>query len=149
MSKPYRSPAHLAFIRSLPCCVCLRTRNVEACHTPGSRGMSQKADDRLTIPMCSIHHKEQHRIGWKRFSASYDLDIAALLNLLTERPRLEIDPSSGCWHCCYRGQRFWIGRFQYRGFGAAWQIVKHRCTEIAIDELVSVRRVKLNPETLA
>ena len=72
---PTRSSAHLAFIRSLPCavqgCRC-HYRRVEAAHTPGSRGMSQKRSDLDTIPLCTQHHEEQHRIGWKQFIATYE-----------------------------------------------------------------------------
>lgn len=35
------------------------TGPVEADHV-GPRGIGQKSDDRLTIPMCSKHHRERH-----------------------------------------------------------------------------------------
>ena len=46
---PKRSPAHLAFIRSLPCVASGRTFQVEAAHV-GSHGMAQKCSDFETIP---------------------------------------------------------------------------------------------------
>ena len=89
--KPVRDPAYLAFIRSLPCAVCFRTRNVEAAHV-GRRGMGQKSSDRETIPLCSLHHREQHRIGLRQFSRTYELDIPALVEALNEKPRIHIVP---------------------------------------------------------
>ena len=83
--QPVRSSAHLAFIRTLPCVCCGRTRGVQAAHV-GSRGMGQKCSDLETIPLCDFHHKEQHRIGMKKFLLLYDLDIPALIAMLTCKP---------------------------------------------------------------
>jgi|SRR5208337_183137 len=94
--KPVRDPAYLAFIRSLPCAVCFRTRNVEAAHV-GRRGMGQKSSDRETIPLCSLHHREQHRIGLRQFSRDYELDIPELVRQLNEKPQLFIEPVGLKW----------------------------------------------------
>lgn len=91
---PFRSPRYLKFIRSLPCCVCGRTRSIEAAHV-GPRGMGQKCSDLETIPLCALHHKEQHRIGLKKFTADYQLDIRGLLGHLNTRPR--INPGGNAW----------------------------------------------------
>ena len=93
--KPVRSSGHLKFIRSLPCIVCatcgrLNSRNIQACHTPGSRGMGQKRSDVDTIPMCRTHHDYQHQVGWATFLRKYQLDIPELLKALTEKPRLRL-----------------------------------------------------------
>lgn len=85
--KPVRSPAHLAFIRSLPCCVSGRTWGVEAAHV-GMRGMGQKCSDLETIPLNSIYHKEQHRIGLKAFARTYELDVPSLLVILSQKPHI-------------------------------------------------------------
>src|SRR5271154_4397189 len=108
---PTRSAAHLAFVCTLPCCVCGRTRGVEAAHAPGLRGMGQKRSDLETLPMCRAHHEEQHRIGWPRFIQTYELDIPGILAELREKPRLVIIPSkcvigAPCWFALYRGQEF-------------------------------------------
>lgn len=64
---------YLAFIRSQPClcCVIAQTRQkyrTEAAHV-GARGLSQKANDRDTIPLCAFHHREgahaHHQLGRK------------------------------------------------------------------------------------
>lgn len=87
---PSRSRAHLAFVRTLPCCVCGRTRGVEAAHASGSRGMGQKCSDLDTMPLCRLHHEEQHRIGWPRFIQVYELDVPAILAELRERPKIVV-----------------------------------------------------------
>ena len=94
--KPVRDPAFLAFVRSLPCSICYRTRGVEAAHI-GRRGMAQKSSDREAIPLCSLHHKEQHRIGMKRFAESYALDIPALVEQLNQRPYIFVKPVPLQW----------------------------------------------------
>lgn len=68
--KPGRveDPAHLARVRSLPCCVCRLTQETptEAHHIRQGVGMGQKASDRETIPLCAYHH----RTGKTAFHAS-------------------------------------------------------------------------------
>lgn len=85
--KPARSQSHLAFIRSLPCCVSGRTWGVEAAHV-GIRGMAQKSSDFDTIPLNRTFHQEQHRIGLKTFCRSYELNMPEMLQMLQERPRI-------------------------------------------------------------
>lgn len=70
---------HLAYVRSLPCCVCGSTRNVEAAHLKmrlreiGKEmpGMQEKADDQFTTPLCHYHHQRsiqaQHKVGEQEF----------------------------------------------------------------------------------
>jgi Putative HNHc nuclease len=94
--KPVRDPAHLAFIRSLPCAVCRRERTIEAAHV-GRRGLSQKSSDRETLPLCNLHHREQHRVGLKQFARDYNLDIPAMLEALNEKPRIRCGPFCPTW----------------------------------------------------
>jgi hypothetical protein len=62
--------AHLAFVRTLKCCIC-GNPNVEAAHIRsasalyGKRetGASEKASDKWAVPLCREHHKEQHDAG--------------------------------------------------------------------------------------
>lgn len=116
---PPRSRDRLDFIKTLPCCVCGRSRNVQPCHTPRlagdeARGMGQKRDDFRAIPMCWIHHAEQHSIGWPRFIQTYDLDLQEILRELREKPVLVVwsgIPTLG--QLCPRDPRFfgWGPRF--------------------------------------
>lgn len=59
---PWRSPAYLAWIRSLPCCVCGAPPQSEASHH-GPRGVSQKATDLRAVPLCGDDHRHWHQHG--------------------------------------------------------------------------------------
>ena len=69
--RPGMSPAHLADIRRLPCCVCLITPGGEPHHvkTSGNRGMGLRGLDRDTVPMCN----ECHINGVERAGAKNEL----------------------------------------------------------------------------
>lgn len=67
MSSRIHLPKHLAFIRTLPCLVCLNDISSEAAHiryssakfckvNPGQR----KPHDFWTIPLCGYDHRKQH-----------------------------------------------------------------------------------------
>lgn len=83
-----KDKAYLAFIHTLPCCVCVtmrvrQTSPTEAAHV-GPRAYSTKCPDRETAPLCREHHREgqfcQHALG-KRFWGHYDLDREELLGM--------------------------------------------------------------------
>ena len=64
---------HLDFIRSLPCCVCHNNIETQAAHIRYSDARfgktnpgSHKPDDKYTLPLCNLHHQEQHAIGDER-----------------------------------------------------------------------------------
>jgi hypothetical protein len=83
-----RRPAHLAWIRTLPCVVPGCTGTSEAAHVrlvDTGGGMGLKPPDWWTVPACggpSGHHAEQHRIGHKAFDAKYGLDSRAIAEQL-------------------------------------------------------------------
>ncbi len=67
---------HLAYIRSLPCCICggidteaahIRTASLE--HGKQHTGMAEKPSDKWAVPLCNRHHSEQHSMNemdfWK------------------------------------------------------------------------------------
>ena len=70
-----KSEMHLAFIRQLPCLVCLDNTGTEAAHIRFSDpraakvnpGVGQKPHDRWTVPLCGRCHREQHEIKEQRF----------------------------------------------------------------------------------
>ena len=78
------SPAHLAFVRTLPCCVC-GVPAVEAHHLlrTGARGMGMRSPDRHAIPLCNAHHRALHahgdEAGWL---AAHGVDGMALAGRL-------------------------------------------------------------------
>lgn len=93
--KPTRSPAYLAFIRTLPCLVpdC-QARIVEAAHF-GPHGLSQKASDLDTGPLCNRHHRtgndSLHRLGRRRFEQHHGVDLmGSSIERLRQRPRISI-----------------------------------------------------------
>jgi hypothetical protein len=142
--KPVRDTAYLKFIRSLPCCVCFRDRGIEAAHI-GRRGMAQKCSDRETIPLCSAHHREQHRIGLREFAKVYELDVWELINQLQERPRITTRhdvPTNyirgGQYVATYRGTEFLLFPV-VQGLVESVELAKHLCREYLI-ETFFVRR---------
>lgn len=82
---PARNWKYRAWIRTLPCAVC-GSEHAEAAHTGSDGGMSQKASDYTTIPLCADCHTQSptsyHRIGRIAFEQMHDLDIAGLVRRL-------------------------------------------------------------------
>lgn len=56
-------------IRDQSCVACGRTP-VDPCHIK-SRGAGGHDDPENVLPMCRMHHVEQHQIGWHRMSHKY------------------------------------------------------------------------------
>jgi hypothetical protein len=75
-------PAHLSFIRKLPCCVTGSSYTVEAAHIrAGSAvhrkkhtGLQQKPDDCWTLPLCAPSHREQHQGDELAFWRKHEID---------------------------------------------------------------------------
>lgn len=64
-------PAHLAHIRTLPCCSCGAKFGVVSHHSTVGRGLSQKTSDHETMPLCRRCHASFHLAtgffeGWSR-----------------------------------------------------------------------------------
>jgi hypothetical protein len=71
--------AHRKFIASLPCIICGDDTTTECAHVSMPdlsiakpvTAMASKAHDHFTVPLCGMHHREQHsgneRAFWKRF----------------------------------------------------------------------------------
>lgn len=78
-----RSPAHLAWIRTRPCCVrqCWR-EPIHAHHDRHGAGTGIKPDDSQALPICWWHHEQGHRIGWKTFEALHGLDLTVIASWL-------------------------------------------------------------------
>lgn len=83
---PLRCTAHLAWIRGCTCstpgpdCVL----NIEAAHVRRGQGggMGLKPGDDRTLPLCSAHHAEQHRIGERAFERRYSIDMVEIAEAL-------------------------------------------------------------------
>jgi len=72
---------HLSFIRGLRCCIC-GAPNPDAAHIRaaaiiyGKRetGGGEKASDKWTVPLCRLHHDEQHSQDELRWWAMKGID---------------------------------------------------------------------------
>jgi hypothetical protein len=65
-----RDEAHLAFIRTLRCCLCgnpnpdpAHIRSANPIYGKRETGGAEKASDKWTVPLCRVHHEEQHKAG--------------------------------------------------------------------------------------
>jgi hypothetical protein len=78
-----RKPDHLAFIRTLPCLICGNDIETEACHIKMAdarilkplAGSQKRAPDWFTVPMCSKHHREQHKGSERQFWLMEGIDV--------------------------------------------------------------------------
>lgn len=82
-----KQEAHLAFIRSLPCCVCGKHGPSEAAHIRMSdaryakrgTGGAERPSDRWAVPMCPHHHRTgpdaQHSMNERVFWEHQGIDV--------------------------------------------------------------------------
>ena len=79
-------PQHRRFVRkrvcavygasSEPCSFRSECAHVRAGLPEGEQaGVSQKPHDAFTVPLCSYHHREQHRIGEPAFERKYGVRL--------------------------------------------------------------------------
>lgn len=79
-----RSPKYLREVASLPCCNCDRDGASQAAHINRGKGMSIKAGDNMTFPLCATvggkpgcHEQyDQYRLGDKHWAAEQGLKWA-------------------------------------------------------------------------
>lgn len=77
-----KNEKHLDFIRSLPCVICGNEIETQAAHLRagngdfGKRGtgIGEKPSDKWTLPLCGIHHDEQHNGREIMFWRSHNID---------------------------------------------------------------------------
>ena len=90
MSEPIRCRAHLAWIRSLGCCVhgCKRTP-IHAHHvrSAATAGTGIKPPDSGTVNLCFEHHAEGHQTGWLTWQRKYRILLAPHAAMLAQRSR--------------------------------------------------------------
>ena len=65
--KRHRSKEHLQFVAQQPCLICGRSPS-HAHHVrfAQSKGLALKVSDEFTVPLCAIHHSENHSTGDER-----------------------------------------------------------------------------------
>jgi hypothetical protein len=65
--KRIRSKEHLRFVASQPCVICGRTpAHAHHLRYAQPRGLGLKVSDEFTVPLCAIHHTENHATGDER-----------------------------------------------------------------------------------
>jgi hypothetical protein len=65
--KRIRSKEHLRFVAQQPCVICGRTpAHAHHVRYAQPRGVSLKVSDEFTVPLCAIHHTENHSTGDER-----------------------------------------------------------------------------------
>ena len=70
--KPFRIKDYTDWVKSFPCSVCATDQCIEPHHLKGhGHSGTRKADDRLTMPLCSKHHRELHDHGYQSFDKKY------------------------------------------------------------------------------
>jgi DNA recombination protein Rad52 len=94
--KRIRSKEHLRFVAQQPCLICGRSPS-HAHHVrfAQSRGVGLKVSDEFTVPLCAIHHQQNHSTGNERFWwQERKIDALKIASELWQRSRL---------HCSTRG----------------------------------------------
>lgn len=84
--KRQKDEAHLRFIGSLPCCICLDNTSTEAAHIryadakAGKRqtGMQEKSDDAFVVPLCGECHRSQHGTSERAWWGGKEIDPVKL-----------------------------------------------------------------------
>jgi len=65
--KRHRSKEHLRFVAQQPCLVCGRSpAHAHHIRFAQSKGLGLKVSDEFTVPLCAIHHSENHTTGDER-----------------------------------------------------------------------------------
>jgi hypothetical protein len=65
--KRIRSKEHLRFVASQPCLICGRTpAHAHHIRYAQPKGVALKVSDEFTVPLCAIHHSENHTTGDER-----------------------------------------------------------------------------------
>ncbi len=92
-----RNSGHLKWIRGHECsCMGINCGGgIEAAHvrtgTDGALGV--KPSDLWTLPLCSVHHAQQHNIGEASFERIYKIDMKAIAQALWQKsPHRKKDP---------------------------------------------------------
>jgi hypothetical protein len=65
--KRHRSKEHLKFVASQPCLICGRTpSHAHHLRYAQAKGLALNVNDEFTVPLCAIHHSENHIAGNER-----------------------------------------------------------------------------------
>lgn len=83
--KSWRSATYRQWVRSLRCLIpgCW-SREIEAAHA-SVKGKGLKHDDFYCVPICRMHHSEQHALGILSFQSKYNIDLKVEAETLWQR----------------------------------------------------------------
>lgn len=86
-------PEHLRRLRALPCAKCGRPPPAEAHHPTGAalRGMAQRSNDHLAIPLCADCHWDFHH-ACRQFGKMNKAERRAWQAAMSERYMPKVDP---------------------------------------------------------
>jgi recombination DNA repair RAD52 pathway protein len=93
--KRVRSKEHLRLVAAQPCLICGRTP-AQAHHIryAQAKGIALKVSDEFTVPLCAIHHSENHATGdERRWWRERKIDSLAIAQKLWGNSRPEIPPT--------------------------------------------------------
>jgi hypothetical protein len=88
--KRIRSKAHLRFVARQPCLICGRAPS-HAHHVRYAqpRGLGLKVSDEFTVPLCAIHHGENHATGdERRWWEQHKIDPLVVASALWRQGRM-------------------------------------------------------------
>jgi hypothetical protein len=88
--KRVRSKEHLRFVAQQPCVICGRTpAHAHHIRYAQPRGIALKVSDEFTVPLCAIHHSENHGTGNERqWWEERKIDPLAIANVLWSQGRM-------------------------------------------------------------
>jgi DNA recombination protein Rad52 len=92
--KRIRSREHLRFVARQPCLICGRAPS-HAHHVryAQSRGLALKVSDEFTVPLCAIHHSENHATGdERRWWEQHKIDPLVVAGALWRQRRMPSAP---------------------------------------------------------
>jgi hypothetical protein len=94
--KRHRSKAHLRFVAQQPCLICGRSpSHAHHIRYAQSRGLGLKVSDEFTVPLCAIHHSENHATGnERRWWQERNIDPLTIAEQLWKRSRDADSPVS-------------------------------------------------------
>jgi len=93
--KRIRSKGHLRFVARQPCLICGRTpSHAHHIRYAQSRGLALKVSDEFTVPLCAIHHSENHATGdERRWWEQHKIDPLVVASTLWHRGRMPSSPN--------------------------------------------------------
>jgi DNA recombination protein Rad52 len=84
--KRHRSKEHLQYVAQQPCVICGRSpTHAHHVRFAQSKGLALKVSDEFTVPLCTIHHSENHSTGDERnWWQKHKIDPLAIARRLWE-----------------------------------------------------------------